>query len=326
MRRREFLSILGGVLAWPLAARAQQQAMPVVGLLIGATLDSHAGRVAAVRQGLRESGFFEGQNVAIEFRSAEGETARLPALAIELVRRPVSVILAIGGTASAVAAKRATATIPIVFLTGGDPVELNLVESLNRPGGNVTGLAFLVNKLVAKRLELLSELVPGATTLGMLVDPNNPNAKADTSDAQTAAAALGRKLFVVTAATGSDIDAAFAALAGQRVSALFIAAHANLLDSGAQLVKLAARHAIPASYPSREYIEAGGLTTYGPNQTDVHRQVGHYVGRILKGEKPADMPVEQPTKFGFVINLKTAKALGLTVSPTMLARADEVIE
>jgi len=250
----------------------------------------------------------------------------LPALAGELVRRPVNVILAIGGTGAAVAAKGATATIPVVFLTGGDPVELKLVASLNRPGGNVTGLAFLVNKLVAKRLELLNELVPGATTLGMLVDPTNPNAKADATDAQTAAAALGRKLFVTTATTRSDIDAAFAALAAQRVSALFVAAHANLLDSGAQLVSLAARHGIPTSYPAREYVEAGGLTTYGPNQTDVHRQVGHYVGRILKGEKPADMPVEQPTKFGFVINLKTAKALGLTVPPTLLARADEVIE
>jgi putative ABC transport system substrate-binding protein len=326
MRRRQFLGALGGAAAWPIAARAQQQAMPVVGLLIGATLDSHAGRLAAVRQGLKESGFFEGQNVAIEYRSAEGVSARLPALASELVGRPVSVILALGGTGAAVAAKQATTTIPVVFLTGGDPVELKLVASLNRPGGNVTGLAFLVNKLVAKRLELLNELVPGATTLGMLVDPTNPNAKADATDAQTAAAALGRKLFVTTATTRSDIDAAFAALAAQRVSALFVAAHASLLDSGAQLVNLAARHGIPASYPAREYVEAGGLTTYGPNQIDVHRQVGHYLGRILKGEKPADMPVEQPTKFGFVINLKTAKALGLTISPVLLARADEVIE
>jgi putative tryptophan/tyrosine transport system substrate-binding protein len=324
MRRREFISLLGGVAAWPLAARAQQP-MPVIGFLNSATLAGEAERLAAFRQGLKENGFVEGQNVVIELRSAEGQFDRLPALAADLVRRQVNVLVA-NTTASALAAKPATSTLPIVFVTGGDPVELGLVASLNRPGGNLTGVSFLVNKLVAKRLELLSELAPGTTALGMLVDPNNPNAQADTKDAQAAAAALGRKLVVAEAGTESEIEAAFAALLQQRVSARLVGAHVLFFSRRDRLVALAARHAVAASYSTREFVAAGGLMSYGPNQTDVYRLVGVYTGRILKGAKPADLPVERPVKFELVINLKTAKALGLDVPLHLQQLADEVIE
>jgi putative ABC transport system substrate-binding protein len=263
--------------------------------------------------------------VRIEYRSAEGQAERLPALAADLVRRQVTV-LATSSTAAPLAAKRESATIPIVFSTGADPVEIGLVARLNRPGGNVTGVSFLVNKLVAKRMELLSALAPGAAMIGMLIDPTNPNAEADTKDAQAAADALGRRLLVVKAATEREIDPAYAILAEQRVSALFVAAHVNLTNWHGQIVALAARHAVAASYPAREYVAAGGLMSYGPDQRDVYRQVGLYVGRILKGEKAADLPVMQPTKFEFAINLKTAKALGLTVPMIMQMTADEVIE
>ena len=326
MRRRDFMSLLGGAAAaWPIAARAQQPAMPVIGFLNSATIKGEAERLAAFRQGLKESGFVEGQNVVIEYRSAEGQFDRLPELAADLVRRQVSGLVA-NTTASALAAKPATSTLPIVFVTGGDPVELGLVGSLNRPGGNVTGVSFLVNKLMAKRLELLSELAPGTAAFGMLVDPNNPNAEADTKDAQAAAAALGRKLVVAKAGAESEIDAAVAALVQQRVSALLVGAHVLFFSRRDQLVALAARHAVAASYATREFVAAGGLMSYGPNQTDVYRLVGVYAGRILKGAKPAELPIERPVKFELVINLKTAKALGLDVPVHLQQLADEVIE
>jgi putative tryptophan/tyrosine transport system substrate-binding protein len=324
MKRRDFISLSAAAAVWPIAARAQQP-MPVIGFLNSAMLEGEAGRLAAFRQGLKENGFVEGQNVAIEYRSAEGQFDRLPALAADLVRRQVSVLVA-NTTASALAAKPATSTLPIVFVTGGDPVELGLVASLNRPGGNLTGVSFLVNKLVAKRLELLSELAPGSAALGMLVDPNNPNAQADTKDAQAAATALGRKLVVARAGAASEIDAAFAALAQQGVSALLVGAHVLFFTRRDQLVALAARHAVAASYATREFVAAGGLMSYGPNQTDVYRLVGVYAGRILKGAKPADLPVERPVKFELAINLKTAKALGLDVPLHLQQLADEVIE
>jgi putative tryptophan/tyrosine transport system substrate-binding protein len=329
MRRRDFISLLGGVAAapallWSMEARAQQP-VPVIGYLNSAALAGEAQRLAAFRQGLKESGFLEGQNVVIEVRSAEGRFDQLPALAADLVRRQVDVLVA-NSTASAVAAKPATSTLPIVFVTGGDPVELGLVASLNRPGGNATGVSFLVNKLMGKRLELLSELAPGTGTLGMLVDPNNPNAKADTKDAQAAAAALGRKLVVAEAGTESEIDAAFAALLQQRVSALLVGAHVLFFSRRDRLVALAARHALAASYATREFVAAGGLMSYGPNQTDVYRLVGVYAARILKGAKPADLPIERPVKFELLIDLKTAKALGLDVPLHLQQLADEVIE
>jgi len=325
LKRRVFLTLLGGAaVALPLAARAQQ-AMPVIGFLNSATLKGEAERLAAFRQGLKESGFVEGQNVVIEYRSAEGQFDRLPELAADLVRRQVNVLVA-NTTASALAAKPATSTLPIVFVTGGDPVELGLVGSLNRPGGNVTGVSFLVNKLMAKRLELLSELAPGTAAFGMLVDPNNPNAEADTKDAQAAAAALGRKLVVAKAGAESEIDAAVAALVQQRVSALLVGAHVLFFSRRDQLVALAARHAVAASYATREFVAAGGLMSYGPNQTDVYRLVGVYAGRILKVAKPAELPIERPVKFELVINLKTAKALGLDVPVHLQQLADEVIE
>ena len=326
MRRRDFVALFGGAAAtWPLGARAQQPGMPVIGLLNSAALEAQAERLAAFQQGLKETGFVEGRNVTIDYRSAEGLTDQLPILARDLVRRQVSVLVATS-TASALAAKRATETLPMVFLTGGDPVELGLIASLNRPGGNATGVSFLVNKLVAKRLELLSELAPGAVTLGMLVDPKNPNAELDTKDAQAAADALGRKLLLVKAAAESELDAAFATLVQQQVANLFVAANVNFIAWRNQIMALAMRHGIAASYTTRDFVMAGGLMSYGPNQTEVFRQVGLYAGRILTGAKPADMPVMQSAKFEFVINLRTAKAQAVEIPPALLALADEVIE
>jgi putative ABC transport system substrate-binding protein len=326
MRRREFLGVLGGAVTWPLAARAQQ-AMPVIGYLSSRSPADSAHIVAAFRQGLNESGFVDNQNVMIESRFAEGNFDRLPGLAVDLVRRQVNVLVATGGTVSVVKAKPVVpATIPIVFAMGGDPVQLGIVASLNRPGGNITGVSFLVNGLAAKEIELLHELVPRAAIIGVLVNPKDPNAESDAREAQAAADTLGQKLVVVRASTESEIDLAFAALVQQRVAALFVDTEPFFTDQRVKIAALAARHALPAVYQLREFAAAGGLATYGTSITEANRHLGVYTGRILKGTKPADLPVLQSTRFELIINLKTAKALGLSVPPTLLAIADEVIE
>jgi putative ABC transport system substrate-binding protein len=322
--RREFITLLGGAaLAWPLTARAPQPALPVIGLLRSTSPAVSTQFEAAFRQGLKEAGFIEGQNVAIEYRYADNQIDRLPALVAELIRRPVAVI--IGNSPSARAAKAATATVPIVFASGGDPVRDGLVASLNRPGGNVTGVVFFSGVLGAKRLELLRQLVPKATTIGMLASPSTET-EAEGSDVQAAAKSIGRQLIILDVGSVRDIETAFATLVQRGVGALLVGAGAFLFSNRERVLALTARHALPASYSQREFVTDGGLMSYGSSQSDTYRQAGVYVGRILKGEKPADLPVMRSTKFEFAINLKTAKALGLEVPPTLLALADEVIE
>jgi len=327
MNRREFITLLGGATAWPLAARAQQPAMPVVGFLNPASSDTTADFLRAFRQGLKDTGYVEGENVAIAYRWAENQFDRLPELAADLVRRKVVVIAATGGPPSTLAAKAATTTIPIVFLVGEDPVRLGLVASLARAGGNVTGINFLSTELTAKRLELLHAMVPTAVRVAVLVNPANAtNTETTLRDVEPAARAIGLQIQVLNASTSREIDAAFATIARERPDALFVGIDSLFTPRRVQMVQLAARHAVPATYSGRQYAEIGGLMSYGTNLADAWRQVGVYVGRILKGAKPADLPVSQATKFELVINAQTARMLGITVPPTLLATANEVIE
>jgi putative tryptophan/tyrosine transport system substrate-binding protein len=327
MRRRNFITLLGGAaVAWPLAAHAQQRPTPVIGFLSARSPAEAASVLAAFRQGLGETGYFEGKNVAIEYRWAEGQYNRLPALAAELVSHQVTVIAATGGEPSALAAKAATATIPIIFTLGGDPVAAGLVASLNRPGGNLTGMTIMALQMGPKRLELLRQLLPNATAMAMLINPALPTSSAEARELQDAARSLGLQMNVQNASTESQIDTAFTTIVEQRASVLIVATDPFLLGQRDQLVRLAARHAIPTMYFLSEFVEAGGLMSYGPNIANEYRQAGVYTGRVLKGEKPADLPVIQPTKFDLVINLKTTKALGLTMPQNLLMAADEVIE
>jgi putative ABC transport system substrate-binding protein len=326
MKRRQFIAGIGSAMAWPLAARAQQAAMPVVGFLSPQSADDdYKNFTVPFHQGLKEAGYVEGQNVAVEYRWAGNEADRLPALAADLVRRGVAVIVA-ASTTAALATKAATTTIPIIFVTGGDPVALGLVARLNRPGANLTGSSSLVVELAPKRLQLLGELIPSAAAFGVLADPAFPDTQSVIADLQAAARTLGRQLVVVNARTDSDLEVAFATFSRQRVGAVLVGTSSLYNRRMEQLAALAARHAMPAIFLYREFVLAGGLVSYGSSLRYGLHQSGIYTGRILKGEKPADMPVQQPTKFDLVINLKTAKALGLTIPETLLATADEVIQ
>jgi putative ABC transport system substrate-binding protein len=328
LHRREF--ILGGgataAAPWAIGARAQQPAIPVIGFLSGRSANDSTANVAAFRRGLADAGFVEGHNIAIEYRWADGRYDRLPSLAAELVRISVSIIVTTGGTASALAAKHVSNIIPVIFLVAFDPVELGLVASHNRPGGNVTGVSFLVGELTAKRFELLRELAPRAELIGLIINPDYPDTKLQLLDAQAAVSALGRRLAVFKARTDNEIDAAFEAVGQQRVGGIVVGSDPFFNSRAVRIAALANREAVPAIYPLREYVAAGGLMSYGTSITEAHRQVADYVGRILKAEKPADLPVQQSTKVELIINLGTAKALGLDVPMSLLMRVDEVIE
>jgi putative ABC transport system substrate-binding protein len=328
MRRREFITFFATAVAWPLTARAQQPAMPVVGFLHSGSPEPMASRVSAFRKGLAEAGYVEGQNVAIEFRWAAGQDDRLPDLAADLIRRGATVIATPGSVAAALAAKAATTTIPIVFLVASDPVALGLVASLNRPGNNATGVSFQLVELVTKRLGMLREIAiaPGSNRFVALVNPNTAYAEAEVKDSQASASALGLPIEILHAGTGREIDAAFANLVQKPGGALLVGPDAFFTNQRVQIVTLAARHAIPAIYSTRDFAEAGGLMSYGPNLADAYQQAGTYVGRVLKGEKPAVLPVVQPTRFELVVNLNTARAIGIAIPNTLLALADEVIE
>jgi len=325
MRRREFITLLGGAAAWPLAARAQQSPMPVIGFLHARTPEDSNPQVAAFRRGLSESGYTEGQSVTVEYRWGRGQYDQLPAMAAELVRRPVALLVA-GSEPAALAAKAATSTIPIVFSVGTDPVKLGLVTSFNHPGGNATGMQMFTTMLEAKRLGLLHELVPRAQTLGILLNPNFTTAQNQLVDLQEAVKSIGLRLQVFRASNVAEIEAAYEAIARERIPAVMVAADAFFDTRREQLIALAARHAVPVMYQFREYAAAGGLMSYWIDLPDNYRHVGVYAGRVLRGTKPADLPVMQTTKFEFVINLKTAKALGVKISDNLISLADEVIE
>jgi putative tryptophan/tyrosine transport system substrate-binding protein len=326
MRRRDFIkAIAGSTAAWPLAARGQQ-ATPVIGFLNSASAVEWSPFVAAFRQGLSETGYVEGQNVAIEFRWAEGHYDRLPALAADLVRAGVAVIVATGGATSALAAKQTTTSIPIVFSTGGDPVKEGFVANINRPGGNVAGVNVLTTGLAAKRLEILHEVIPSASVIGVLINPNNASAEAQSAFVQDAGRTMGQKVLILHASSERDFEAVFATIVQTQIDALSVGADPFFSSHRNQLIALAARYRIPAIYEWREFVQAGGFMSYGSNLADGYHQIGVYAGRILKGEKPGDLPVVQSTKVEFAVNLKTAKALGVTVPLPLLGRADEVIE
>ena len=327
MKRREFITLFGGAaVAWPISAWAQQPAMPVIGLLSSLTASDATRVMTAFRQGLNSAGYVEGSNVTIEYRWAAGQYEQLPALAADLVDRKVAVIAAISGTPAALAAKAATVTIPIVFAIGADPVAPGLITNLNRPDGNVTGVTFFTSPLAAKRLGLLRELVPNTTTIALLTNSDNPTSVLEATNVRTAAQAFGQQARLLNVSSERDIDDAFAVIVQNRIGALFVASDPLFFNYRDKLVALAARHAVPAIYADREQAEAGGLVSYGASRSDAYRQAGNYAGRILKGEKPGNLPVVLPTKFELVINLKTVKALGLTVPHGLLNAADEVIE